>query len=243
VLNLEVKLAEAQEERIRTRNGYRLAIAALNAALGYETVADTDTLVATPVSDTAVPALEEDARLNRPELLAAQEMVSAKQAGLRKARREAGSPVVSAFGSADWDSDVSSDFENSYLVGVVAEKDLFTGFQRRRSTAVARAELAVAQAELEKLENDLQLDLKSAVIRVQEARQRIEVTGQSLAGAAEALRITRERYEQGAADITELLAAQTGHTATQTRDAAARYDFLTAVANLERAGGKSITEN
>ena len=35
--------------------------------------------------------------------------------------------------------------------------------------------------------------------------------------AEEALRITRERYEQGAADITELLTAQFGLTDTRTR--------------------------
>ena len=66
----------------------------------------------------------------------------------------------------------------------------------------------------------------------------LDVAGKSLASAEEALRITRERYQQGATDITELLTAQVGLTATRTRLAAARYDYLIARSNLERAQGR-----
>ena len=44
---------------------------------------------------------------------------------------------------------------------------------------------------------------------------------------------TRERYEQGAADITELLTAEVGLSSTRMHDAAAYYDYLTALANLD----------
>jgi outer membrane protein TolC len=56
--------------------------------------------------------------------------------------------------------------------------------------------------------------------------------------AEEVLRITRERYQQGAADITELMAAQVGRTGTRTRRAAAYYDYRVAQSDVDRASGK-----
>ena len=64
------------------------------------------------------------------------------------------------------------------------------------------------------------------------------MTRKSLETAEEARRIVQEQYEQGAADIAILLQTQVGVTAMQTRHAAAQYDFLTALANLQRAKGE-----
>ena len=54
------------------------------------------------------------------------------------------------------------------------------------------------------------------------------------------MRITQQRYQQGAADLAELLTAQTGLTGTRTRNVAARYDYLIALSNLERARGQLV---
>ena len=48
----------------------------------------------------------------------------------------------------------------------------------------------------------------------------------------------QEQYQQGAADISILLQTQVGVTAMQTRSAAAQYDYLIALSNLQRAKGE-----
>ena len=137
----------------------------------------------------------------------------------------------------DWDSDVSSDFEQSYFAGAVAEWEFFTGFRRGASADSAKANYEAARAEERKARDNLKLDLTQAQLQMKEAWERLDVASRSVTSAEEALRITHDRYQQGAADITELLTAQVGLTATRTRNVAAYYDYLTAQANLNRAKG------
>ena len=168
--------------------------------------------------------------------MAAREMVRMREQVLAKARKSF-SPVVNAFGSYDWDSSGDGDFEGSYMVGVAAEWEAFTGFQRGHAVAQARAELEAARSDFDRAAAEVRLDIRHAELSLDEARERLEVARKSVESAREAVRITRERYRQGAADITVLLTAELGLTATETRRVAAHYDRLVAQSNLVRARG------
>ena len=235
VLNLEVKLAEANEDLIRARNGVRLAVAALNTAIGRDLVPPTG--LPEPARGTVPASAPSTGDIERrPELQAA--MAAADRGGraVDRARRDF-RPTVSAFGSYDWDSDPFDGMEGSYQAGAMLEWDLFDGNQRSAAVREASARQAAAAAEVRKARNQLRLDLQQADLQLAEARERMEVTRKSLESAGEALRIAAERYRQGAADLTELLTAQLGLTAIRTRDVAAYYDCLTALSNVERARG------
>ncbi|HBA82977.1 MAG TPA: hypothetical protein DCZ95_02675 [Verrucomicrobia bacterium] len=240
VLNLEVQRAQAREDLIRARNGVQLAIAALNTAIGSDLIDETGLpqgkLEEIPTEAAPVGGVE-----TRPELLAAQTMTEIQSDGLKKARRDY-APTLSAFGSLDWDSDGSSDLENSYFAGVMAEWDLFTGFRRGGAVREAKAKQELARAELEKARNQLRFDLTQAGIQAKEARERLDVSQQAVASAEEALRITREQYQQGAADVTLLMTSQVGLTAAQSRHVASYYDYLNALSNLERAQGQLVNK-
>lgn len=239
VLNLETQLAQANEDLIRARNGLRLAIAALNAGIGTELVA-ADTIVPPELALPDAPPPECTDPLayeNRPELRAARLMSRIKEHDVAKARGGY-MPTVSAFASYDFDSDVSSDFENSYMAGVQAELNIFDGTRTRAAVQAAQAELDAARADEAQARLNLQLDLQQAFLRLHEAYERLEVTRKSLETSQEALRIVREQYEQGAVDIALLLQTQVGVTAMQSRSVAAHYDYFTALSNLRRARGE-----
>jgi len=243
VLNLEVKQAQARQDLIRARNGFRLAVAALNTTIGQELVPAAPLPVQAAAPLPPPPAREDgQAAEQRPELRAAELLARIQQFGLQKARRDY-APALSAFGSLDWDSNVNTDFQHSYMVGAVVEWDLFTGFRRRGATAEARARRDQAQSEVAKARLQLRLDLQQAGLQLQEAWERLGVAQQSLASAAEALRITQQRYQQGAAEITELLTAQVGLTATRTSRVAAYYDYQIAGSNLRRARGELAADD
>lgn len=240
VLNLEVQLAQAKEDLIRARNGVKLSLAALNTAIGTN-LADSASMDAKIDPPGVKPPDSEDMSViqNRPELQAARKGAEIQQTALRKARREY-LPTINAFGSMDWNSDVSTEFEHSYMVGAAAEVDLFDGFRRSAAVSGASARQRAAGAEAEKAANNLRLDLISASIQAGEAWERLDVIRKSIENAEESLRITQQRYQQGAADLPELLTAQMGLTGTRTRNVAALYDYLTALSNLERAKGKLV---
>ena len=239
VLNLETQLAQANEDLIRARNGAQLALAALNAAIGADLVA-ADTIAAPADAALAAPppkCTDELAFENRPEFSAARLMRQIKEQDVRKAQGGY-APTVSAFGSYDLDSEDASDFQDSYVVGVMAEINVFDGARTRAAIRAARADLAAARADEEKARLNLKLDLQQAFLGAQEAWERLQVVRKSLETAREARRIVQEQYQQGAADIALLLQTQVGVTATETRAAAARYDYLTALSNLKRAKGE-----
>lgn len=236
-LNLDVQLSQAREELIRARNGLQLAIVALNTAVGETVlVAPEVARMEATVQATPPPARAVDEVEGRPEWRLAESQSRALEALADRARREY-LPSVSAMGSVDWDSETLSDFEESYFAGAVAEVNLFDGFRTRSGLVRARANARAARADQTRLRNALLLDLNQAVLGERESWERLEVAEKSLTSADEALRITRDRYQQGAADITELMTAQVGLTATRSRQVAAHYDCLMARANVARAGG------
>ena len=242
VLNLKVQLAQAREELIRAENAVQLALAGLNNAVGADMAPDGGLKAPPRCPPAPLPdKLDLTPVEQRPELAAARQMTKVRQRELTKAWR-GWSPVVSAFGSYDWDSGDLSEYEGSYFVGVQAEWEFFSGFQRSGEIAQAKAKWRAAAQEEQKALSDLRLDLRQAHYLAAEARQRLGVAGAALNSAGEALRITQVRYREGAASITELLVAEVGHTATVSREVAAYYDYLIALSNLKRARGELVKE-
>jgi OMF family outer membrane factor len=176
---------------------------------------------------------------NRPELRAAKNRTRIRQQETNGSRSEY-YPQVNAYGSYDVDTGDFDDFEDSYVVGVIAEWEFFDGFRTSGGVDRAESEWRAARQDEKNLRNQLTLDLRRAHIQMRESRQRLEVTRKSVESAEEALRITRVRYGEGAANITELLTAQVGLTASQSRSVAAFYDYQIALSNLERSEGKLV---
>lgn len=239
VLNLEVQLSQAREERIRADHGVELARVALNAVIGKDLVqmVDVPTLTGSVSQASGKTAPAEASPESRPEWGAVQARIGMAETMTKRARRDY-LPVVNAFGSVDWDSEPFSGPEQSYLVGAAVELNLFDGFRTRAGLARASAALVSAQAQADKLRTMLALDATRSRLNEREARERLEVAARGIAVAEEALRITRERYVQGAAAVTDLITSQTGLTATKARQVAAHYDHLIALADVERAGGR-----
>ncbi len=238
VLNLEVQLSQAREELIKAKNSLKLGVAALNTAIGQKLVGLSDV---PGMKWQELPALRTNEVVStieaRPEMRAIAAKLRAMDAMVTRARRDY-MPVVNGFGSVDWDSETLSGFEQSYVVGAAVELNIFDGQRNRSGVARARAAATEVKAQAEKLRQALELDLTQATLNEQEAKERLDVAAKSLANAEESLRITQERYQQGAAVITDLLTAQIGLTDTQTRQVSAQFDCLVARANVERATGR-----
>ncbi|MEN8245282.1 MAG: TolC family protein [Thermodesulfobacteriota bacterium] len=240
VLNLEVRLAQAREDLIQASNGVQLAIASLNTAIGSDLVPPEGLEAPVTVAVDQMPAQLNYADIeNRAELMATRKMAVIKEQSYKKSRHS-NYPTLDAYGSYDVDTGDLEQFEDSYLVGVVAEWEFFSGFQGSNKNKSSRAEWQAAKYEEQKVYNNLRLDLHQAYLKSMEAWQRLQVTRKSVESAEEALRITSEQYKGGVADITILLTAQVGLTAQKTRDAAAYYDYFSALSNYERAQGNAV---
>ena len=214
VLDLEVRLAQAREDLVRARNANVLAVRALRNLLGIEdgdfVVADSAPTVTAPDSGDFSRRAELAAARQRER--AAQEQVSGAKGGYL--------PRVNAFGSLDYD--YGWKFESgggSYTAGALLQWDLWDGKLTRAKVREANANLESAREEQRKLRLALDLEVEQARLNLKAANERLSVTDQVVAQAAESAGLTRARFEQGAALSSQLIDSQTALVAAQVRRA------------------------
>lgn len=241
VLSLEVRLAQAREERVRADNAHRLALAALANVLGADPDAEFK-----PVEgpEPQVDAPRDYARgvavafSLRPELDQARLNVVKAAMGVDKARGGF-LPRVDAMGrlyvddpDAQWEADRAN-----WTAGATLSWDIFTGLSDMAAVRRARAVAAEVLAADRKAALGVKLEVKQAYLDVAAARARCRVTGASVASAQESLKLVHVQYKGGAATITRYLGAELDVNRARVRAAAARYDLRKADADLGRALG------
>ncbi|MEI6083497.1 MAG: TolC family protein [Verrucomicrobiota bacterium] len=233
LLDAQVRLAESEENLIRARNAAALSELVFRTVLGVTN--------AVTVSEIPSPRGGEgqgEGLPSRPELTAAHTAVAAADRQVRAA--QAGYvPRLNAFASYDLDSGDASRFKDSWIAGVSVDLNVFDGFLTRSKINEARANLESARQQERKLALAITLETRQAQLSFEEAQARLDTTGKSGAQAEESVTITKDRYANGLALLTQLLDAETALTAARQRRAAAETDVLIAQAALDRALGKT----
>jgi outer membrane protein TolC len=93
------------------------------------------------------------------------------------------------------------------------------------------------------LESAIRLQVRQAFLNLTTARDRVDVSRGAAGQAEESQRITQNRYEAGLATITDLLRAETQHTAAQRNFLNALFDYRLSFAALELATGELAADS
>jgi outer membrane protein TolC len=125
-----------------------------------------------------------------------------------------------------------------WMAGVEIRWNLFNGLADRARLAAAQASMAQADAERERIENSVRLEVRSALARLTSATSREETGRSAVAQAQEAQRIIRDRYEAGMAGVTDLLRAANALLDAELQQRAASVDVFLSVRTLEWALGR-----
>ena len=240
VLSIRVHLAAVKEQRIRRAADLELARAALNDSLGVPL--DTRFDLTTPLAAVALDKLPLDAYqrqglLERPE--ARQAHLSAQLVETQSAAaRSALLPTVYAHAGFEADRERFVTRGGANWIGAVGLRwNLFNGFQDRARIEEAAERLHQARAMERRSASGIQLQVQAAYLDFQSAQERIEVASATVAMAEESLRITKNRYQNGLATVTDLLRNETALLETKTRRLAAIHDQRLSAAMLELAAG------
>ena len=232
VLDIEVRLAQAREELVRARNAHALALRALRNLLGIQS-GDFDIADSAP----ATSAPDSGDFSGRPELAATRHRERAAEQQVRAAKGNY-LPRVNAFGSTDYDYGWNYEHGGaSYTAGALLQWDLWDGKLTRAKVAEANANLASAHEEQRKLQLALDLEVEQARLDLKAANERLSVTEQAVALAAESESLTRARFEQELALSTDLIDSETALLAARVRRAEAEADKRIAIAALRKALG------
>ena len=240
VLSIRVHVAGVREQEIRRSYEARVALAALNEALGlpldtsHELAAELKpaALAADSVRAYEVASLQERPELKQSELaarIAEQQSISARAAllpqfGVRGAF-EANRQDFVRKGGANW------------LAAASMRWNLFDGFANRARVSEATASLEAARARQRQTEQGVKLEVFRAWADAHAAEERLGVAAAAVTSAEESLRITKNRYAAGLGNVTDLLRNETALLDVRTRQLAAIHDQRIALAQLELAAG------
>ncbi len=255
VLSLEVRRLQAVERRIRAENGEQLAKAALANLLG----GDPDTPL--EVTDTIrqpdlhsgddfwdlpadYPTAVSEAMATRPELAQARLHVEHAAIGLdseRAGKRPRLDTGVRAYLTEE-DNPGFDAGDLSWWAQLNLSWNVFDGGVRRARVDQARAMLDKSILADRKVTLAIQLDVKTAYLRIAEARARLEVAEAAVRHADESLELVRARYDAGEATVTRYLNAEQMRTEARMGRTHAGFDLRKSLADGARALGLFAVE-
>jgi outer membrane protein TolC len=242
VLSLEVQLAEAKEAEIQSANVIEMAQNMLKILLGLS-INDNFAINEKPENNlprnpTNFNDLLNQALSNHPELNAAEKRVAIVEKQLAAAKG-AYLPRANAYVNYGADSknmNYSGNNDN-VTAGVTVEMDIFSGFASSEKIKKTEHELTTAKESARQTRLQIENQLKSAQLKLQEALSRAEVSAIAVQAAEAALRLVNEQRQAGVVTVTRYIEAEVARDKANTRQINARFDALRAEADLKQATG------
>jgi len=244
VLNAEVDLAEARQELEKAKNNVIVTKAALNNVidLPVDTPIDTaGTLHFTPFTLTYEKCIEKALDL-RPGLREAEKRIEIARKEIKLARSDyfpdiTASANYNRFGDKpDLEGSRDEDREN-WNVMVTASWTFWEWGKTRQAVLKAKEGLKKAIKQMAIVEDKIHFEVKDAYHALKTAQHNIKVAKKSVASAEENLAISKDRYKEQVAIITEVLDAETRLTRSRTFLTNALNDYNVAMATLYWAIG------
>jgi len=242
---------------VANRGGVKVSRGNLATAVGWPANIDFD--VAVEPEDLPLSRMEQNTKelihlalQHRPDLSSARATVRQGKADLEKAESDLW-PKLIAKGNAAWtgiDARVSGsygvfdgDIDSSdifYYGGLALQFPIFEGFSLRNKVRVAGSNLKAARAALRVKEEKVISEVWSSFYNVRTAAQQVETSKTLLASSTESYRVSLARYRAGAAEIVELLNAQSLLVSARSQEVQARTDLFTYYAELVHAIGADL---
>ena len=241
LLSLQVRMAEAEEVLVQSRNRQRLAKAALAEILGLEPETPFG-LVNAPEHALEVPedsfSALEDALNQRPEL--AKVRARLRQSKMAVDASRAGYlpqvNLMARYFADDSEMKYSRDRDN-WTAGLYLNWNLFDGFATRSSRAEALSRLQETLAADRKTLLAVKFDVKRAYLNLNEAQERLNVAAANVETARETYGLVKRQYEGGSATITRYLEAELAYNRARMRETSAYFDREKARAQIARSIG------
>jgi len=238
--DLDLSFANVQNSQAKlllldAQNNASAAMADLNAVLGSEQNQQFELVDEISGSPEAPPqdaeALLQTAFTSRPDLAALNDNYAAARQ-FSTAERDLWLPTVSALAVGGGTPVRSDQIQSSWYgaAGANISIPVFNGFLYSARSQEAKLRANAVGEQVRNLRETIARDLRTAVLNVQNAFQRISVTQEMLNQANMALDLAQERYKIGLSGIVELTQAQLSQTEAEIAYANARYAYQTALA-------------
>ena len=175
------------------------------------------------------------ARKNRPDLLAKQLQVESARQNVTLSKTGY-APTLTANGSYGWSG---NDFPlyDRWSAGASLNVPIFSGFSTYNKVEQSKQNLLTAQHNLTALEQQILLDVKTAYLDLNNAKERIPVAELTAKQAKESYDLAVGRYKVGVGNYIEVKDAETSYSKAKLSHIQAVFDYNLAVAKLKNSIG------
>jgi outer membrane protein len=237
-MSAQVNVAARRQELIVAQGDLDLAWSQLREAMGVPNLRASELKPIEPHIFAQLPLEDElaTAAKTRPDLLALAQAQSAQVSGLKAAKANFG-PLVSTYGN--WEEDrgsLGSPGGNNWTVGVQISLDILP-IGKRAQLAQQTAAKQKIDAQLSASQQHVRFEVSQAYIHRRTAELSLETAQAAMNQSAESLRILKNRYGAGLANITDLLRAEDAERQSQSNYWHAVYGNAVAHAELLYATG------
>lgn len=242
VLRLDAELANARLQVIAAQSRTQIAAGQLNTAMGQPAstpiAIKPDATVPPPPSTEALANAVSQALAQRSELTAAEKRTAAARAAVISAQASR-APKLRADASYGWRDTTFVPETKEWQAGLSIDLPLFDGGSRSHHIARSKADLAREEATFAQRRLAVQNEVWAASSELGRAWASIAANETGVRASEESLRVTRERYERGAALVTDLLDTQIALARAESSLADARWSYCAARASFDRAIGSA----
>ena len=241
VSRVKVQLVNARTQEIKAANAVKLALKALYNLIDAPEGADWQIrgeLSFEPIRMTAEVAFQE-ALENRPELRQLALRRGIVDELLRLARAET-KPTLAFAASYDYSRPFyfSDDWKGSWNAGLYLSFPFFKGFSDKARAGQAQSQLKQIELADEQLRMGMRLEIEKILLSLEEAAERVAAQQENVEVARQNLEIIQKRYQEGLASDLDVTDTRLGLTQAETEYAQALFDYVIALAELERAIGR-----
>jgi len=244
-LRAQVQVANLRPSVVRAQSMVRQSRIGLNLLLGLRANAEIrleGELRYTPVQ-LSLDELKQEAISTRVELRSARLGVQRADLAISMAR-VAQLPSVLLSGSYYFRADnasLSERFNDNYMANIILTFPLFDAFATRSRTSMARANREQARIMVGQLHDVIEAEVEQSFQDLEAARQSYEAQIDNVAIAERALEIAQVSFENEMMTSVELMDIQLALTMARLNHFQSLFDYLVALARIEKATGRPIS--
>ncbi len=236
---------------VQSENQMNLAKATLLTTMGHnpaQTADFTESSLASDVSDNEIAGFRMevgsiDAAIShaiekRPDYAAAKQRIKASESSL-EGSRSGYYPTLSANGGWSWQNTQFDNFSKfgSSTVGLSLRVPIFENFNTNTQIQSAKLELTQREIEQLQLEQTLKSQIQSAFLNLTSAEKQLEITSRVIRSAQQNYNSAQERFNVGAASVTDYLTANTQLINAKINRISAVYNYFEAQSQMRYALG------